>query len=94
MNLKEAIFGGGVQSVGGGNNAYRDSIQEWLPVKNIIGGVVITKDARFIKLLEVLPVGQHLSEIAIGPSEHHQRVCGLAENRAQQPANRGPHSAR
>ena len=48
MNLKEAIFGGGVQSVGGGGNAYRDSIQAWLPIKAITGGVVVTKDDRFI----------------------------------------------
>ena len=43
MNLKELLFGGGVQS-GDSGGAYRDSIQAWLPIKNIIGGVVITKD--------------------------------------------------
>ena len=74
MNLKEAIFGGGVQSVGGGNNAYRDSIQEWLPVKNIIGGVVITKDARFIKLLEVLPVNIYLKS----PSDRQNIISAFA----------------
>ena len=40
MNLKELLFGGGVQS-GDSGGAYRDSIQAWLPIKNIIGGVVI-----------------------------------------------------
>ena len=43
VNLKDLIFGGGVKS-GGDGGTYRDSIQAWLPIKNIIGGVVITKD--------------------------------------------------
>ena len=55
MNLKDLIFGGGVKS-GGDGGTYRDSIQAWLPIKNIIGGVVITKDGRFVKILELLPV--------------------------------------
>ena len=60
MNLKEAIFGGGVQSVGGGGNA--------------IGGVVITKDARFIKLLEVLPVNIYLKS----PSDRQNIISAFA----------------
>ena len=32
------------------------SIQAWLPVKDIIQGVVVTRDKRFIKILELLPV--------------------------------------
>lgn len=60
MNLKELIFGGGVRDAGQSGGAYRDSIQAWLPIKNIIGGVVITKDNRFIKILEVLPVNVYL----------------------------------
>lgn len=43
MNLKELIFGEGVHT-GGSGGVYRDSVQAWLPIKNIIGGVVITKD--------------------------------------------------
>ena len=41
------------QTKGGGDNGntFPDSIQAWLPVKNIIGGVVITKDNRFVKIL-------------------------------------------
>ena len=35
-------------------------MQEWLPIKNIIGGVVITKDNRFVKIMEVLPVNIYL----------------------------------
>ncbi|NBI66987.1 hypothetical protein D1646_09185 [Pseudoflavonifractor sp. 60] len=58
MNIKELIFGGGVKTAGGG--AWRDSIQAWLPIKNIINGVVITRDNRFIKILEVLPVNIYL----------------------------------
>ena len=63
MNLKELIFGGTVRS-GGADSVYRDSIQAWLPVKNIIGGVVITKDNHFIKILEVLPVNIYLKSPA------------------------------
>ena len=59
MNVKELLFGGNV-STGSSGDVYRDSIQAWLPVKNIIGGVVITKDNRFIKILEVLPVNIYL----------------------------------
>ena len=59
MNVKELIFGGGLKTTMGGG-AYRDSIQEWLPIKNIRGGVVVTRDNRFIKILEVLPVNIYL----------------------------------
>jgi len=57
--LKELIFGGGVKvedSIG----EYEGSVQEWLPVKGIINGAVITKDNRFVKIIEVLPVNFHL----------------------------------
>lgn len=59
MNLKELIFGEGVYT-GGSGGVYRDSVQAWLPIKNIIGGVVITKDNRFVKIMEVLPVNIYL----------------------------------
>ena len=59
MNVKELIFGGGVKAAGG-DGAYRDSIQAWLPIKNIRGGVVVTRDNRFIKILEILPVNIYL----------------------------------
>lgn len=59
MNLKELIFGGGVHA-GGSGGAYRDSVQAWLPIKNIVGGVVITRDNRFVKIMEVLPVNIYL----------------------------------
>ena len=60
MSMKDAIFGTAAPSSYGGVT-YRDSIQAWLPFKNIIGGVVITKDNRFIKILEVLPVNFYLN---------------------------------
>ena len=59
MNLKELIFGSGAKPAAA-TGAYRDSIQAWLPIKNIVGGVVITRDNRFIKILEVLPVNIYL----------------------------------
>ena len=42
MSIKKALFGGGVET--DATASYQGSIQDWLPVKNIIGGVVITKD--------------------------------------------------
>lgn len=59
MNLKALLFGG-TADAGGVDGVYRDSIQAWLPIKNIIGGVIITKDNRFVKILEVLPVNIYL----------------------------------
>ena len=58
MNIKELIFGGSVKAAGGGG-AYRDSIQAWLPIKNIIGGVAVTRDNRFIKIRSE----EHTSEL-------------------------------
>lgn len=63
MNVKSLLFGN-VAETGGNENVYRDSIQAWLPVKNIIGGVVITSDNRFVKILEVLPVNIYLKSPA------------------------------
>ena len=74
MNLKEAIFGGGPQGADGGGGAYRDSVQAWLPIKNIIGGVVVTKDNRFIKILEVLPVNIYLKS----PSDRQNIINAFA----------------
>jgi len=60
MNLKELIFGGNIKGFDDSGSEYGGSIQQWLPVKNIIGGTVITKDRRFVKISEVLPVNFHL----------------------------------
>ena len=65
MSVKELIFGSvGARDTGSGGGSYRGSIQEWLPIKNILGGVVITKDNRFVKILEVLPVNIYLKSPA------------------------------
>ena len=64
MGLKEWLFGTPAKSGGDNGDTFPDSIQAWLPVKNIIGGVVITKDNRFVKILEVLPVNIYLKSPA------------------------------
>ena len=73
MTIKELIFGGAVRS-SGADSVYRDSIQAWLPVKNIVGGVVVTKDNRFIKILEVLPVNIYLKS----PSDRQNIITSFA----------------
>jgi NADH:ubiquinone oxidoreductase subunit C len=60
MNLKELLFGGSVKGLDGTSGEYGGSVQEWLPIKNIVGGMVVTKDRRFVKIVEVLPVNFHL----------------------------------
>ena len=80
MSMKDAIFGTAAPSSHGGAT-YRDSIQAWLPVKNIIGGVVITKDNRFIKILEVLPVNFYLkspSDQQVYDRGFRTFLCGMA----------------
>ena len=67
MNLKELIFGGGVTGVSDRGGAYAGSVQAWLPVKDIIKGVVLTRDKRFIKIVELLPVNFYtMSELEKG----------------------------
>ena len=73
MKVKELLFGGGPQGVAGGG-AYRDSIQAWLPVKNIIGGAVVTRDNRFVKILEILPVNFYLKS----PADQQTIIAGFA----------------
>jgi len=60
MGLKELIFGGNVKGFEQDLNAYDGSVQDWLPIKNIVSGMIVTKDKRFVKILEVLPVNFHL----------------------------------
>ena len=65
MSMKELIFGGGAEDTSAGSSGTLEgSVQDWLPIKNILGGVVITKDNRFIKILEVLPVNIYLKSPA------------------------------
>ncbi len=63
MGLKELIFGG-VKGAANHESAFQGSIQEWLPIRAITGGVVVTKDGRFIKILEILPVNIYLKSPA------------------------------
>lgn len=74
MGVKELIFGGGIQDNATGGGAYRDSVQAWLPIKNIIGGVVVTKNNRFVKILEVLPVNIYLKT----PSDRENIISAYA----------------
>jgi NADH:ubiquinone oxidoreductase subunit C len=60
MGLKEIIFGGTARKPAKNEGDRPGSVQDWLPVKNITGGVIVTKDLRFVKLMEVLPVNFHL----------------------------------
>ncbi len=61
MGLKELIFNGKIAGLNGsGGKEYAGSVQEWLPARNIYNGVVITKDGRFVKIIETLPVNFHL----------------------------------
>ena len=39
---------------------YENSTQKWLPVENIRNGIIILKDGRYIKVVEVLPVNFYL----------------------------------
>lgn len=55
-------FGTKTKRKGGGY--YEDSTQKWLPIESIQDGIVILKDGRYIKVVEVLPVNFYLkSEI-------------------------------
>ncbi|MCL1835819.1 MAG: hypothetical protein FWG48_06615 [Oscillospiraceae bacterium] len=60
MGLKELIFGGSIKGLDDAGGEFDGSIQEWLPLKNIVGGMVITRDRRFVKVIEMLPVNFHL----------------------------------
>ncbi|WP_409967712.1 hypothetical protein RFF05_14245 [Bengtsoniella intestinalis] len=60
MNLKELLLGSHVKGDIAQDTSYQGSIQRWLPIHSIVDGVVITKDKRFIKILEVLPLNFYL----------------------------------
>ena len=61
MNLKELLFGKQFSSVQ--LSQYRNSTQKWLPIADIQSGIVLTKDGRYIKILEVLPVNFALKSL-------------------------------
>ena len=39
---------------------YEGSTQKWLPVKEFKDGVIVMKDGRYVKVIEVLPVNFYL----------------------------------
>ena len=41
-------------------NYYENSTQKWLPIETVVGGLILLKDGRYIKLLEILPVNFYL----------------------------------
>ncbi len=41
-------------------NYYEGSTQKWLPIETITNGIVVLKDGRYIKILEILPVNFYL----------------------------------
>lgn len=61
MNLKQLLFGG--QAAREQAAQYPNSIQKWLPVLDIRDGIVMTKDSRYVKVLEVMPVNFDLKSL-------------------------------
>jgi len=61
MNLKQLIFGGQAAPVQ--TAQYPHSTQKWIPVLDIRDGIVITKDGRYVKVLEIMPVNFHLKSL-------------------------------
>lgn len=41
-------------------NYYGDSTQKWLPIETVANGIVVLKDGRYVKILEILPVNFYL----------------------------------
>ena len=74
MSLKELLFGKSVRDEGFVIGEYAGSSQAWLPIKNVIGGVVITRDNRFIKIVEVLPVNIYLKS----PNDRQNIISAFA----------------
>lgn len=53
-----SLFGNKLKKKDG--NYYEDSTQEWLPIETIRDGIIVLKDGRYIKVVEVLPVNFYL----------------------------------
>lgn len=58
--LKKLIFGSGVREEIPDQGELENSTQKLIPVSDIRSGVIITRDGRFIKILEILPVNFYL----------------------------------
>ena len=93
MHLKDIIFGTGVRGLNNASGEYGGSIQEWLPVKNIVGGMVITKDRRFVKIMETRQIEKTtLTSLAI--IDHRVKVL-IPETEMWMPGTeRPPHVLR
>jgi hypothetical protein len=61
MNLKNLLFGG--QAPVEKTAQYPNSTQKWLPVQDIRDGIIVTKDGRYVKILEIMPVNFHLKSM-------------------------------
>jgi hypothetical protein len=61
MNLKQLLFG--AQAPQTKTAHYPHSTQNWIPVQDIRDGIVVTKDGRYVKILEVMPVNFHLKSL-------------------------------
>jgi hypothetical protein len=61
MNLKQLLFG--AQAPQTKTAQYPHSTQKWIPVQDIRDGIIITKDGRYVKILEVMPVNFHLKSL-------------------------------
>ena len=61
MNLKQLLFGGQIPQKQSAQ--YPDSTQKWIPVSDIRNGIIMTKDGRYVKILEVMPVNFHLKSL-------------------------------
>jgi len=61
VNLKQLLFG--AQAPQQKTAQYPHSTQKWIPVQDIRDGIVVTKDGRYVKILEVMPVNFHLKSL-------------------------------
>jgi hypothetical protein len=65
---------GGAPARRGNIPAYKNSVQEFLPIADVKDGVVITRDGRYVKILEVLPVNFYLKSYTEQQSECSYRI--------------------
>ncbi len=61
MDLKQMLFG--AKATVAPVAQYSRSTQKWLPVLDTKHGIIITKDGRYVKVLEVMPVNFHLKSV-------------------------------
>ena len=61
MNLKQLLFG--TKTPQTKIAQYPHSTQKWIPIQDIRDGIIITKDGRYVKILEVMPVNFHLKSL-------------------------------